>query len=169
MHIFRHLKGLLVVALLLVTLWQRGTTAAAQGPDAVQVPEETDWTAEAQAIFDAMTVEERVGQLFVVTFSGDRVLEESIMNDLILTYKVGGVILSAANSNFTDLANTPRQAAELTNGLQLLVLTAAAANHPPARPRMRADQPWAARPAARPFPLRFPAPPQPTNRWPCHC
>jgi beta-N-acetylhexosaminidase len=69
-----------------------------------------------------MTVEERVGQLFIVPFVGADVGDNSNIAELIVQYKIGGVALLAANQNFTNDATTPRQVATLTNQLQTLAL-----------------------------------------------
>ena len=69
-----------------------------------------------------MTPEERVGQLFLVTFKGTQVGPETPMYTLISKYGVGGVVLVAANNNFTgssqDALQTARQAQALTQQLQ---------------------------------------------------
>jgi len=80
---------------------------------------------EAQDLLEAMSVEERVGQLFLVTFEGDSIVEESDIADLILNYKVGGVVLLPENDNFTGFGNplnTPEQIAQVTSTLQQLAL-----------------------------------------------
>ncbi|MFQ5616415.1 MAG: glycoside hydrolase family 3 protein, partial [Anaerolineales bacterium] len=74
-----------------------------------------------------MTVEERVGQLFVVPFVGADVGDNSNIAELIVEYKIGGVVLLAANQNFTNDETTPRQVAALTNQLQSLALAYAPA------------------------------------------
>ena len=79
-----------------------------------------------QTILEAMTVADRVGQLFVVSVQGDDVGPDSTIAELILDYRVGGVLLSPANGNFRNLnpdgaaADTPQQVARLTNKLQTL-------------------------------------------------
>ena len=72
-----------------------------------------------------MTVEERVGQLFLVSFEGDSINQESDIADLILNYKIGGAFLLPGNDNISgygDPNNTPRQLPELTNALQRAAL-----------------------------------------------
>lgn len=79
-----------------------------------------------QAILDAMTVADRIGQLFVVTFQGNGAATDSAIAELIRDYRVGGVVLSPANDNFRNVApdgsvaDTPQQIARLTNQLQAL-------------------------------------------------
>ncbi len=75
---------------------------------------------EAQALFDKMSVEERVGQLFLVTFEGSTAAQQSDIADLITTYEVGGVMLLAENNNITE---EPAELATLTADLQQLAIT----------------------------------------------
>ena len=49
-----------------------------------------------------MTPEEKVGQLFLVSFNGTDSTEASQIYNLITKYHVGGVVLSAGNDNFTN-------------------------------------------------------------------
>ena len=48
----------------------------------------------AQAIFESMSPEQRVGQLFTVTFQGNDVQFDSDIVDLIHNQAIGGVVLS---------------------------------------------------------------------------
>lgn len=79
-----------------------------------------------QAILEQMTVADRVGQLFMVSFDGNNPAPDSAISELIRDYRVGGVLLSARNGNFRNiapdgsLADTPEQIAKLTNRLQAL-------------------------------------------------
>lgn len=111
---------LLAVFLLLRTTSQ----PALARPPHQTAPDDAQQTA-AQALLDAMSVPERVGQLFLVTFEGDTATLESDIASLITTYHVGGVVLSAENDNITgygDPANVLRQTTELVNDLQNLAL-----------------------------------------------
>jgi beta-N-acetylhexosaminidase len=81
-----------------------------------------------------MTVEEKVGQLFLIAFVGRDTSPESQIGQLITEYKIGGVVLLSSNSNFYNLAgnsqqgnaeDTPAQVAGLTNALQELALSEA--------------------------------------------
>ncbi len=83
--------------------------AQAQSPD--------DQIAE---IMSRMSVEDKVGQLFIVPFVGSNANPDSDVFLLLTEYKVGGVILLAAHSNFNNDASAPRQIAELTNSLKTL-------------------------------------------------
>ena len=50
-------------------------------------------SSQAQALLDAMTPEERVGQLFLVTFQGTDTHDQTQIYDLIVNHHVGGVVL----------------------------------------------------------------------------
>jgi beta-N-acetylhexosaminidase len=68
-------------------------------------------------LLDSMSPEERIGQLFLVTFNGTDTSADAQIYDLITRYHVGGVMLVASNDNFTT-ANTLTQASALIDGLQ---------------------------------------------------
>ena len=70
-------------------------------------------------ILDSMTPEERVGQLFLVTFKGTDTSAESQIYELITRYHVGGVMLTLENDNFTG-AETIVETQALINALQRL-------------------------------------------------
>lgn len=65
-----------------------------------------------------MTPEEKIGQLFIVTFQGTDISEESQIYDLIVNQNIGGVILQADHDNFTD--NTLEDSRALINQLQTI-------------------------------------------------
>ncbi|MCK4451837.1 MAG: hypothetical protein KAX26_14735, partial [Anaerolineae bacterium] len=73
-----------------------------------------------QGLMDGMSVEEKVGQLFLVTFAGSDPGLGSDVAELIRDYRVGGVVLLTDNGNFTNAEDAPLQVANLTNGLQAL-------------------------------------------------
>src|SRR5258708_15300765 len=75
-------------------------------------------TTSAQAILAAMSPAQRVGQLFVVGFYGASAGQGSSIYDLVTNFKVGGVLIAAANDNITDTVQTPTQVLSLTNQLQ---------------------------------------------------
>lgn len=72
----------------------------------------------AQALLEDMTPEERVGQLFLVTFQGTKVDFESQIYDLIVNQHVGGVILQKENDNFLSPPQTETGAWQLIRTLQ---------------------------------------------------
>ena len=75
-----------------------------------------------RSIFQKMTPEERVGQLFLVNFSGTDTSNKSQVYDLIVNHHVGGVVLSAANDNFAA-TNTVSSAYDMIRSLQELEWT----------------------------------------------
>jgi beta-N-acetylhexosaminidase len=72
-----------------------------------------------------MTPEERVGQLFLVTFQGTQVGPETQIYDLITNHHVGGVVLLAENNNFTASDQNLNDLWTLTNQLQSFEFSAA--------------------------------------------
>lgn len=71
-------------------------------------------------LFNAMTPEERVGQLFLVTFKGDHLEPGTPIYDLITRFHVSGVVLTAANDNFSPHPETLANARALITALQRL-------------------------------------------------
>jgi beta-N-acetylhexosaminidase len=71
-----------------------------------------------------MTPEEKVGQLFLVTFVGSDVSPTSDVARLIQVYRVGGIVLSPGNGNFVNGNEAPQQVTTLSNELQALAFTA---------------------------------------------
>ena len=55
----------------------------------------------AQTLLKSLSAEERVGQLFLITYKGTDIRENSQIYDLLITHHVGGVVLTADNNNFT--------------------------------------------------------------------
>ena len=73
---------------------------------------------QAEQLLRRMSPAERVGQVFLVTFNGTDTTASSQIWDLIVSYHVGGVILSAANDNFTAAPDTVTNARDLIENLQ---------------------------------------------------
>ncbi len=109
----KHLVRLAI--LLIVVIGMAGSHVRAQS------------TAEAQAreLLAQLTPEERVGQLFLLTFQGTDTSANSAIYDLIARRHIGGVVLTAANDNFSDAPDTARQAYRLITELQTLEWQAA--------------------------------------------
>ncbi|HNT53096.1 MAG TPA: glycoside hydrolase family 3 N-terminal domain-containing protein [Anaerolineaceae bacterium] len=72
----------------------------------------------AQTLLTQLTPQEKVGQLFLVTFDGLNVDADSQIYDLIVNQHVGGVVLSADNDNFTGPEGTSIAARNLITALQ---------------------------------------------------
>lgn len=103
----------LACALLLLALLVSPTTAQTQARQA---------STEVETLLASMTVEERVGQLFLVAFVGNDAGPGSDVARLIGENHVGGVVLLASNANFYNDVATPRQVADLANALQSLAM-----------------------------------------------
>lgn len=73
---------------------------------------------EVLSLLDSLTPEERVGQLFLVTFTGTDTGAESEIYNLITNYNIGGVVLLSGNDNFTPAPDTFTNAHELISNLQ---------------------------------------------------
>jgi len=71
-------------------------------------------------MLNSMTPEERVGQLFLVTFKGTDTSDTSQIYDLIANHHVGGVILLSENDNFVAEPNTITSAYQSIADLQTI-------------------------------------------------
>lgn len=69
-------------------------------------------------LLESLSPEERVGQLFLITFTGTETDIESPIYDLITNYHVGGVVLLAENDNFNPTPNTVSGTHQLISDLQ---------------------------------------------------
>ncbi len=69
-------------------------------------------------LLESLSPEERIGQLFLVSFNGTDTDAESQIYDLIANYHIGGVVLMAQNDNFSDAPDTLVDAQQLINSLQ---------------------------------------------------
>jgi beta-N-acetylhexosaminidase len=74
----------------------------------------------AARLLERMSPAARVGQLFLVTFSGTSLEEFTPIYDLIVNEQIGGVLLRPENGNIVNEGNTPTQVATLSNELQRL-------------------------------------------------
>ncbi|HJR79297.1 MAG TPA: glycoside hydrolase family 3 N-terminal domain-containing protein [Anaerolineales bacterium] len=104
-----------LTALSLLTL-----IASVLQPVAAARPQPQAESPEVQATLAAMTPEERVGQLFLVTLRGTDVSPESQIYDLIANHHVGGVVLMAENNNFVEEPDTLTAAQQLIGELQTI-------------------------------------------------
>lgn len=125
---------------------QEGTPGAA--PEAPAKP------VDIKPYLDKMTVADKVGQLFLVTFQGTDVSTQSDIAILVRDYRVGGVVLLPVNGNFRDVPvtssaitttrageaampgqiSTPEQIARLADALQALAFSPPRPIPPPAAP-----------------------------------
>ncbi len=77
---------------------------------------------DARQILTQMTPEERIGQLFLISVDGASLEEDSDIEKLILTSRIGGVILKSENDNFSDSATSAQDLGRMVNSLQELSL-----------------------------------------------
>ncbi len=82
----------------------------------------------AQAILRSMTPEERVGQLFLVTFRGTDTSPESQIYDLIVNHHIGGAVLVTENDNFVAAPDTVSGVHQLISTLQTIEADATTQN-----------------------------------------
>jgi beta-N-acetylhexosaminidase len=92
--------------------------AAPAGSAGAQSTPEPGTPPAVQDLFDVMSPEERVGQLFLVNFTGMDTSETSQIYDLLVNQHIGGVVMLAANDNFTAAPNTVADARALIRRLQ---------------------------------------------------
>jgi beta-N-acetylhexosaminidase len=69
-------------------------------------------------LLEEMTPEERVGQLFIVTFQGDSIKHDDPIYTLIVDHHIGGVLLDAKNNNFTEGPDAINEIRDLISDLQ---------------------------------------------------
>lgn len=107
----------LVVIVVAATLG-RAPVAEAQNP--TPTPPFPPLFRRATEIVRGMTVQQKVGQLFLVSYVGADASSSSDIADLVANYKVGGVLLKASNQNFQNGRDGAHQLAKLTADLQSL-------------------------------------------------
>ncbi len=117
------LSSFLVLLLILSTILSNSPVHAQQDTSAEE---------KARQMLELLSPEERVGQLFMVTFSGTDVGENTPIYDLIVKHHIGGVVLLASNDNF--ISGTDALTHILTMNRQLQLNRWAAAQQPQAVP-----------------------------------
>jgi beta-N-acetylhexosaminidase len=88
------------------------------GAGAARMAQVSDPQEQARAHLARLTPEERVGQLFLVTFKGRWAEEGSQIYELITKHHVGGIMLRAGNNNLTGPDDTIPALYELISSLQ---------------------------------------------------
>ncbi len=86
---------------------------------AMKQAQETSAHDKAMAMLESLTPQEKVGQLFLVTFKGTDVGPDSQVYDLINNHHIGGVVLQAKNDNFVGDDQALTEAQTLTRQIQL--------------------------------------------------
>lgn len=72
----------------------------------------------AKQLLSHLSPEEKIGQLFLITFQGSTAGQESQIYDLIVNHHIGGVVLKRENDNFIGPDNTILEAFNLITELQ---------------------------------------------------
>jgi beta-N-acetylhexosaminidase len=93
-----------------------------------QTPSPLTNKASAKTMLAKMTPEEKVGQLFLITFKGTDIAAASQISDLIVKRHIGGVMLSAANGNFPASESLTADTFQLIQSLQKMRIDAASRN-----------------------------------------
>ncbi len=101
---YRYIHRLICLLLLILVCWQF-------------LPVQASDLSRGEQILQGMSAEEKVGQLFLVTFNGTDVGEGSQIYQLINQHHIGGVVLLAENDNFSD-QNTAAQTQTMINTIQ---------------------------------------------------
>ena len=107
--ILRWLVNALLIGIILLSSSQVTAMDANVGLGALSVEE----------VIQQMTPEEKVGQLFLITFDGIDLGEDSKIYDLVVNNHIGGVVLRADHDNFVE-EETLSAVYQLTSGLQNL-------------------------------------------------
>lgn len=97
--------------------------AVALLPAATVQSQGTSGDNEVESLLARMSPQERVGQLFLVTFPGESVSEESVIAELIQEYHIGGVLLRAGNQNLGSARPDAQALRALLANLQTLALS----------------------------------------------
>ena len=84
-------------------------------------PQQTSSSAEEKAtqLMEALTPEEKIGQLFLITMDGTDVGEDSNIFDLVSNQHIGGVVLLASHGNFVSDGSVLNQTLNLNRQLQM--------------------------------------------------
>ncbi|OQY23719.1 MAG: hypothetical protein B6I35_03100 [Anaerolineaceae bacterium 4572_32.2] len=102
-----HLKRLLALVLVVIILIPLAPPGASRAQEDIVA-----------RLMEEMSSAAKVGQLFLVTFPGTEVSDETIIAELIRDYHVGGVLLLPDNGNIINEGDTPAQVATLIGQLQ---------------------------------------------------
>ncbi|MHC1740022.1 MAG: glycoside hydrolase family 3 N-terminal domain-containing protein [Anaerolineaceae bacterium] len=86
--------------------------------EAANIPSRLEASEKANQLLAKMTPEQKVGQLFLVSFKGTDISANSQIYDLVVNKHVGGVVLEQANDNFVGPDNTIKSTQDLILGLQ---------------------------------------------------
>ncbi|MBS1249515.1 MAG: Beta-hexosaminidase [Chloroflexi bacterium] len=97
-----------------------GNVARATTKSILPLGQEQSGQIKAQALIEEMTPEEKVGQLFLVTFDGTDVSPDLPIYELITQYHIGGVVLKRENGNIPNQEEVAESTWNLIKELQSL-------------------------------------------------
>lgn len=106
------LRAIAVLTFLAVLLSHAFSSLAAPNPQTDSAEER------ARQVLSRMTPQEKIGQLFLVTFQGPVLRADSELADLINRYHIGGVVLRADHDNFSTGEESLNQILALNHSLQ---------------------------------------------------
>ena len=112
--ILKILANSIIRPLFIFVLLVNSTSSAIASP----YIQENDSEEHARALLEKMRPEERIGQLFLISFEGNQADPESRIYDLIADYHIGGVVLEREQNNFVGPPSTIDVAQILIRGLQ---------------------------------------------------
>ncbi len=96
------LRVLFLVLILSLISFPLGQISAQEGDPLI------DPLAQAQLLLNELTPEERVGQLFLVTFNGTNISPDLPIYNLINSHHIGGIVLLAKEDNIVPTGNDPK-------------------------------------------------------------
>jgi beta-N-acetylhexosaminidase len=107
------------IRLVFVVVWLLNifTTSTVSGQDQFNYSESYQ---KALQLAEKLSPEEKVGQLFLITFDGSAIETDSEIYDLISKHYIGGVVLRSENVNFPDSENTLQKISSLITRLQTI-------------------------------------------------
>ena len=105
----------ILASLILLSLLSLPATVESQ---AANLPAAKSTKSSAQVLVESMTPEERIGQLFLVTFNGSSADEGSQIHTLITQHHIGGIVLLNENDNFVEGDTSVESAYDLIYHLQ---------------------------------------------------
>jgi beta-N-acetylhexosaminidase len=115
------LRLVILIPLIFATI--RGSVASA-----LPLQQTSSAQEHALALWETLTPEEKVGQLFLVTFDGADVDFETQIYDLITNYHIGGVVLQGKSDNFLPAPQTVNGTWQLARALQTAEWSASQSN-----------------------------------------
>ncbi|MCX6055764.1 MAG: hypothetical protein NTZ74_12805 [Chloroflexi bacterium] len=119
-----------ILRILTVVLVFSGLFFQVRSSTAAPLFQSTTAEEKANSLLQNMSTEEKIGQLFLVTFQGTSTETESQIRKLIEENHIGGVVLRAGNDNFFGSSGTISGVQEMVKSLQTLNWEVSQASNP---------------------------------------